>query len=62
VNTVTAFIGFGTSVGLGQILYTDFNPLTLLFNFAHEGSDFVLGALLVPTFTLVIPKAKRVWA
>jgi uncharacterized membrane protein len=44
---------------LYQFLWAAFNPLTIPFILAHEGSDFVFGVLLVPAFILVIPKAYR---
>ena len=55
-NVATAIIWYHATT-LTQILYYSFNPLTVLFIFAHEGSDFILGMILVPVFILVIPRA-----
>lgn len=56
-NAATALIAFWPGLGLPQLLGTMFNPLTLLFSLAHEGSDFVFGSLVAPSFILLIPKA-----
>lgn len=56
-NAATALIAYWPSPGLPQLLATMFNPLTLLFALAHEGSDFAFGALVAPSFISLIPKA-----
>ena len=55
-NAATALIAFWPNLTLSNVLLTVFNPFTLLFALAHEGSDFVFGAVLIPTFILVIPR------
>ncbi len=56
-NAATAFIQYWPTLGLPQLLGTMFNPLTLLFALAHEGSDFAFGSLVAPSFILLIPRA-----
>ncbi len=56
-NAATALIAYWPDLGLPQLLGTMFNPATLLFALAHEGSDFAFGTLLAPSFILLIPKA-----
>ena len=56
-NAATAVIAYWPTVGLPQLLATMFNPATLLFALAHEGSDFAFGSLVAPSFILLIPKA-----
>ena len=58
-NAATAMVGFWPGVTTAEMLATMFNPLTLAFAFAHEGSDFVFGALLAPTFITLITKISR---
>jgi uncharacterized membrane protein len=58
-NAATALIAFWPGVTLSNFLATEFNPFTLAFALAHEGSDFVFGALLAPTFIVLITKAHR---
>lgn len=58
-NAATALVAYWPGLGISQLLYTMFNPLTLLFALAHEGSDFAFGSLVAPSFILVIPKALR---
>ena len=55
-NLATALISFWPSPSIGEYLYTAFNPFTLAFAIAHEGSDFAFGALLAPILILLIPK------
>lgn len=56
-NAATAIIWYWPSLGVAQLLATMFNPLTLLFALAHEGSDFAFGTLVAPSFIRLIPKA-----
>ena len=56
-NAATALIAYWPGLRLSQLLYTMFNPFTLLFALAHEGSDFAFGTLVAPSFILLIPKA-----
>ena len=56
-NAATALIGYWPNPGIGQFVATMFNPATLAFALAHEGSDFAFGCLLAPSFILLIPKA-----
>jgi len=56
-NAATALIAYWPTPGTPQLLGTMFNPATLLFALAHEGSDFAFGCLLAPSFILLIPKA-----
>lgn len=56
-NAATALISYWPSLGVPQLLATMFNPLTLLFSIAHEGSDFAFGVLVAPAFITVIPRA-----
>jgi hypothetical protein len=56
-NAATALIAYWPGLGLAQLLGTMFNPLTLLFALAHEGSDFAFGCLVAPSFIFLIPKA-----
>ncbi len=56
-NAATALIGYWPNLGLPQLLGTMFNPATLMFALAHEGSDFAFGVLVAPSFILLIPKA-----
>jgi hypothetical protein len=58
-NAAMALTSFWPSLTLAKLLATEFNPLTLLFSLAHEGSDFVLGVLLAPTLIILIPKVFR---
>ncbi len=58
-NFATALLLFWPDPTLNQFLYTAFNPLTLTFVLAHEGSDFVFGMLVAPAFILLIPKVFR---
>ncbi len=58
-NLATALISFWPSPSLAEYVYTAFNPLTLAFTLAHEGSDFVFGMVLAPTFILLIPRVLR---
>ncbi len=56
-NAATALIAYWPGLGLPQLLGTMFGPLTLIFALAHEGSDFVFGCLVAPSFIFLIPKA-----
>jgi hypothetical protein len=56
-NFGTALIAYWPGFPLSQVLFTMFNPATLLFALAHEGSDFAFGCLVAPSFILLIPKA-----
>lgn len=56
-NAATALISYWPALGVPQLLGTMFNPLTLLFALAHEGSDFAFGVLVAPAFISVIPRA-----
>jgi uncharacterized membrane protein len=58
-NAATALIEYWPTLGIGQLVGTMFNPLTLVFALAHEGSDFAFGCLLAPSLILLIPKAFR---
>jgi hypothetical protein len=58
-NFATALLLFWPWPSLNQFLFTSFNPLTIPFIIAHEGSDFAFGALLAPAFILLIPRAFR---
>jgi len=58
-NAATALIAYWPNLGLPQLLGTMFNPATLLFALAHEGSDFAFGCLVAPSFILLVPKAFR---
>ena len=58
-NFATSLLAFWPWPTLYQFLWTSFNPLTLPFVIAHEGSDFVFGAVLAPAFILLIPKVFR---
>jgi hypothetical protein len=58
-NTVTGFIGYWATITFEKLFWTDFNPFTLAFVIAHDGSDFVFGALLAPLFILLIPRIFR---
>jgi len=58
-NAATALIQYWPTLGIGQLVGTMFNPLTLAFALAHEGSDFAFGCILAPSFILLIPKAFR---
>jgi len=60
-NAATALIAYWPGLGLPQLLGTMFNPFTLLFALAHEGSDFAFGCLVAPSFILLIPRALRKW-
>lgn len=55
-NAATALLAYWPSLTLPKLLATEFNPLTLLFFLAHEGSDFAFGVLLAPIFIFLIPK------
>ncbi len=57
-NFATALFAFRDPT-LYQFFWTAFNPLTIPFIFAHEGSDFVFGVVLVPAFVASIPKVFR---
>ena len=56
-NFGTALVAYWPTLPLSQILFTMFNPATLLFALAHEGSDFAFGCLVAPSFIALIPKA-----
>jgi len=56
-NAATALLAYWPNLTIPQLLATEFNPLTLLFALAHEGSDFAFGAVLAPAFLLLIPRA-----
>lgn len=56
-NAATALIAYWPAVGVPQLLATMFNPLTLLFALAHEGSDFAFGCLVAPAFITLVPRA-----
>ncbi len=56
-NAATALISYWPSLGIPQLLGTMFNPFTLLFSIAHEGSDFAFGILVAPALITVIPRA-----
>jgi len=56
-NFGTAVVAYWPTLPLSQILFTMFNPATLLFALAHEGSDFAFGCLIAPSFIVLIPKA-----
>ena len=58
-NAATAMIAFWPGVTVSNFLATEFNPLTLAFTLAHEGSDFLFGVLLAPTFIVMITRARR---
>jgi hypothetical protein len=57
-NFATALFAFHAPT-LYQFLWTAFNPLTIPFILAHEGSDFVFGLVLVPAFILLIPRVSK---
>lgn len=56
-NAATALVAYWPTLGVPQVLGTMFNPLTLLFALAHEGSDFAFGCLVAPTFIALVPRA-----
>jgi uncharacterized membrane protein len=58
-NFGTALVQYWPALPLPQVLGTMFNPATLIFALAHEGSDFAFGSLVAPSFILLIPKAFR---
>lgn len=58
-NAATALLAYWPSLTIPQLLATEFNPLTLVFTLAHEGSDFAFGTVLVPTFLFLIPRVLR---
>ena len=58
-NFGTALIAYWPGLPMSQVLFTMFNPATLLFALAHEGSDFAFGCLVAPSFIGLIPRAFR---
>lgn len=61
-NAATALLANWPGLTLPLVLAYAFNPYTLLFVIAHEGSDFVFGTILAPLFILLIPRAMRLRA
>ena len=58
-NAASALVFYWPGLTVPLLLGTMFNPLTLLFALAHEGSDFAFGTTIAPTFIALIPKALR---
>lgn len=58
-NLATAQLAFWPSPTLFQYLAYSFGPMTIPFILAHEGSDFIFGMLLAPTFIFLVPKVYR---
>ncbi|MDA4119230.1 MAG: hypothetical protein OK436_01455 [Thaumarchaeota archaeon] len=56
VDAVTAVIAYWPALTLPKLLWTMFGPFTLVFTLAHEVSDFVFGAFLIPALIVIIPK------
>jgi hypothetical protein len=55
-NAASALVFYWPGLTMPLLLGTMFNPLTLLFALAHEGSDFALGTFVAPTFIRLIPR------
>jgi hypothetical protein len=56
VDAVTAVIAYWPELTLPKLLWTMFGPFTLVFTIAHEVSDFIFGAFLIPALIVIIPK------
>ena len=56
VDIVTAVIAYWPALTLPKLLWTLFGPFTLVFTIAHELSDFIFGAFLIPVLIVIIPK------